>query len=95
MSRGITQNPAIQAGLRRLRAMGLAGDIVSPSPTQLIIMITGESIARYVARRVSQAFNWPKAYICYDREEGVLIAYFWQGSKPGKVEELERRCPKP
>ena len=91
LSRNIQANKIIQAGLRRLKSIGLLGDIVQPNPNQLVIIITGESMIRFVMKRIRKNFNWPKMFIYYDRNEDAMITWIWQGVKPKKVKELEAK----
>ena len=91
MSRNIQTNKIIQAGLRRLRSMGLLGDIVQPNPNQIAIIITGESMIRFVMKRIKKNFNWHKMFIYYDKNEDVMITWIWQGEKPKKIKELEAK----
>lgn len=92
MSREINNNTIIQAGLRRLKQMGLVGDIAIPNKNSLIIIISGESMINRIAKIVKKNFNWNKIFICYDKEKDAMIVYIWQTVKPKAIEELKEKC---
>ena len=91
LARTINNNPVVQAGIRRLRSMGLVGDITMVNNNAMLIIISGESIIRFVKKRVDKSFNWNKKFIYYDKDNDALIAWIWQGSKPKQVKELEEK----
>ena len=86
-ARSVAKDERIEKSIRRLRELGLKVFVDEISDDLCSVVIDSDSIIDYIKRVVTKQIGYPKFRVLYDKNERLLLIYFWRGETPKIVED--------
>ena len=77
-------NPRIQKGIRRLRALGLKVYVDEIDEFTIAILIDGDSVNRVVSKMINERFRYPYKEIVFDKENNMITVKVYKPWKKPK-----------